>query len=241
MIVIPMAGKSSRFFEAGFLHPKYELVVGDFTVFYHAINSFRKYFESDLFLFIIRNEPGVEQFIRSEITKLGVKKFNIKKLEGYTQGQADTVFQGLQSISLLEPLYIFNIDTFRPGFLKPKISHLCDGYLEVFEGDGEHWSFVEPGPDGQVIRTTEKKRISNLCCDGLYYFRDGVSFMNAFNYAFENNITDRGEYYVAPLYNHLIQHGLDIRYVLINPEEVIFCGTPDEFLALNCMNGSKEI
>lgn len=232
MIVIPMVGKSSRFFDAGYKRPKYELIVGDFSVFYHAVNSFRQYFESDFFLFVIRNDFGAEKFVRHELASLGLKKFNIKVLEKDTQGQADTVFQGLKDIDVQEPLYIFNIDTFRPGFSKPAISQLCDGYLEVFEGDGDHWSFVEPGLDAQVIRTTEKQRISNLCSNGLYFFRKHNYFIEAFNYALLNKNTDRGEYYVAPLYNYLIKRGLDIRYVKIKRSEVIFCGTPQEFEGL---------
>lgn len=232
MIVIPMLGKSSRFFEAGYKIPKYELVVGEYSVFYHAVNSFRQYFESDLFLFIIRNDMRVDNFVRSQIELLGIKKFQIKILPNETLGQADTVFQGLEDVELQQSLYIFNIDTFRPNFLKHKISDLCDGYLEVFEGDGEHWSFVKPGLDTKVIRTTEKKRISNLCSNGLYFFRECNYFVDAFKNAQSNNNKTRGEYYVAPLYNYLIGQGLDIRYVKIKRSEVIFCGTPKEYMDL---------
>lgn len=240
MIVIPMVGRSSRFFAAGYTRPKYELVVGDFSVFYHAVNSFRKYFESDLFLFIVRNNFGAEEFVRHELELLGLKIFHIKVLEHDTRGQADTVFQGLHDVDVNEPLYIFNIDTFRPGFSKPEVSQSCDGYLEVFEGDGDHWSFVEPGRDAQVLRTTEKQRISNLCSDGLYFFRERSYFDEAFNYAVLNKNTVHGEFYVAPLYNYLIKRGLDIRYVRIDLREVVFCGTPLEYEALISRNPSSD-
>jgi hypothetical protein len=233
MIVIPMVGKSSRFFNAGYMRPKYELKVEGVSVFYHAVNSFRKYFESDFFLFLVRNDFGAENFVRQEIALLGIKTFRISVLEHETRGQADTVFQGLQSINVQESLYIFNIDTFRPGFSKPEISRLCDGYLEVFEGEGDHWSFVEPGTDMKVLRTTEKNRISNLCSDGLYFFRNRIDFEDAFNYAVQTQNLDKGEYYVAPLYNYLIKEGLDIRYVKTDIIDVIFCGTPQEYLQLH--------
>ena len=232
MIVIPMVGKSSRFFDAGYTRPKYELVVWGYSVFHHAVNSFCQYFERDSFLFIIRNDYGAKDFVQHELELLGLKRFYIKVLDDDTRGQADTVFQGIQDVDKNEPLYIFNIDTFRPGFIKPAISEKCDGYLEVFEGEGNHWSFVEAGQDGQVIRTTEKQRISNLCSDGLYFFGKKSYFEEAYKYAVLHEKTDRGEFYVAPLYNILIKQGLDIRFVKIDRSELVFCGTPLEFEAL---------
>lgn len=48
---------------------------------------------------------------------------------------------------------------------------------------GKHWSFILPDQNGNVSRTTEKIRISNLCSDGLYYFKDKYIFESAFNNA----------------------------------------------------------
>ena len=39
MIVIPMLGKSSRFFDAGYERPKYQLPLGDGTVFSESVKS----------------------------------------------------------------------------------------------------------------------------------------------------------------------------------------------------------
>ena len=55
MFVIPMVGKSSRFFEAGFSVPKYALPIGGKSVFECAVRSFEKYFKTDNFLFVVRD------------------------------------------------------------------------------------------------------------------------------------------------------------------------------------------
>ncbi|MBD6989485.1 capsular biosynthesis protein, partial [Vibrio parahaemolyticus] len=44
MIIIPMAGMSSRFFNAGYDKPKYMLEARGVTLFEHSILSFKKYF-----------------------------------------------------------------------------------------------------------------------------------------------------------------------------------------------------
>ncbi|VVO11935.1 glycosyltransferase family 2 protein [Pseudomonas fluorescens] len=229
MIVIPMVGKSSRFFNAGFKRPKYELLIGSESVFSLAVKSFEKYFKSEHFLFLVRNDYSAKTFVESELNKLGINNYSIKVFEKETLGQADTVYQGLKHIPNETNIYIFNIDTFRPGFTKPEFSHSCDGYLEVFKHHGEHWSFVEPAEDLKVARTTEKERISDLCSDGLYYFKSKGDFDFAFEEAFKANETAKGEYYIAPLYNNLIKNGKNVKYDLINIEKVIFCGTPDEY------------
>ncbi|WP_028694875.1 glycosyltransferase family 2 protein [Pseudomonas cremoricolorata] len=232
MIIIPMVGKSSRFFKAGFTRPKYELLVNGETVFSRAVRSFEHYFKTDHFRFLVRNDYEAPQFVEAAVKALGISDYSIVVFEADTLGQADTVYQGLKDIDSPSPLYIFNIDTFRPDFRKPEWVEQCDGYLEVFRHGGSHWSFVEPGEDNAVLRTTEKVRISDLCSDGLYYFKNKLDFDRIFRQAFETQDTAQGEYYIAPLYNNLIQQGQVIKYELVPIEDVIFCGTPDEYAQL---------
>lgn len=230
MIVIPMAGQSSRFFNAGYTVPKYQLQLGANSVFYHVINSFRYYFDSEEFLFIV-NDENVVRFIHAQAALLGIRDYRINNLGRATAGQAETVFLGMQDIDDAS-IYIFNIDTIRHDYRKPDFIGEVDGYLEVFRDAGGHWSFVDPGPDGTVLRTTEKERISDLCSDGLYYFKSKKDFDTVFLHAQKNGLTTRGELYVAPLYNALIGAGKDIRYAVAERSCLDLCGTPDEYVAL---------
>lgn len=230
MFLIPMAGRSSRFYNAGYSVPKYRLMLAGGSVFDQAVGSFAAYFETDFFRFVVRADDGAADFVPDAARRLGIRDFDLLVLERETAGQAETVSLGLAGLSAQEPVYIFNIDTFRPGFRKA--CQGCDGYLEVFEAPGDHWSFVEPGPDGRVLRTTEKDRISNLCSDGLYYFRTPALFEDAYIQARESGASVKGEYFVAPLYNHLIGAGRDVRYTVVPRQEVILCGTPAEYQAI---------
>lgn len=63
MIVIPMAGLSRRFRDAGYDVPKYRLELHGQTVFARAVGSFRSLFDAEPFLFIVREEPGVAEFV----------------------------------------------------------------------------------------------------------------------------------------------------------------------------------
>ncbi len=145
MFVIPMAGESSRFYKSGYTEPKYQLCIDNESIFSHAVRSFERYFETDEFLFIVRQDFNGHSFVKSELGKLGIKDYKIVSLKGQTRGQAETVYLGLRDVHDSTPIFIFNIDTFRPNFEKPNLVNFCDGYLEVFVGDGEQWSFVKPG------------------------------------------------------------------------------------------------
>ncbi|GBQ83471.1 glycosyltransferase family 2 protein [Asaia krungthepensis] len=234
MIVIPMAGLSSRFTKAGYPVPKYMLPLHGKSVFAHSIESFSAYFETMPFVFIARTVADTEAFIRSEIAALGIRDARIVILDHETAGQAETVEFGVKQAGASpdSPLTIFNIDTFRPGFRFPEGEWFAssDGYLEVFRGEGANWSYVGPveGTDEPLAaRTTEKQPISDLCCDGLYHFARCGDFLAALEQ--ERLTPSSPELYVAPLYNHLIKQGMKIHYEVIAPEAITFCGVPAEY------------
>ncbi|NNN45419.1 MULTISPECIES: glycosyltransferase family 2 protein [unclassified Vibrio] len=236
MIVIPMAGLSSRFFKAGFDKPKYMLDAHGKSLFEHAVSSFQHYFQSEHFLFIVRDVDNTVEFVNQRAQTLGIRSFSVKLLTQETRGQAETVFIGIEDQGdEKQSLTIFNIDTFRPGFVFPSQLADWDGYLEVFDGQGDNWSFVRPQSANttRVIETAEKRPISQLCCTGLYYFASLQDYRDAYQHylALPPEQWEKGELYVAPLYNYLIQQGKQIHYHLIERDKVIFCGVPDEYYA----------
>lgn len=232
MIIITMAGLSSRFYKAGYTLPKYALCIDGVSVFERAVRSFERYFKDEHFLFILRPDAFALDFVRDSLSKIGIAHYAIVQLDHDTRGQAETAYLGLKGYEDDFPLIIFNIDTIRHDYKKPTFINECDGYLEVFHGEGEHWSFVEPGSDGNVLRTTEKDRVSDLCSDGLYFFKSQKKFCHLFEMALANNLKTRGEFYVAPLYNQLIFEGARVKYDVIELTCIDFCGTPEEYQAL---------
>lgn len=239
LFIIPMAGLSSRFFKAGYQKPKYQLQLGDKTVFEWSVSSFKAYFKTDRFLFIMRDCYQTPDFAKSMIEKMGITDATIVVLSNKTQGQADTVYQGLQHIDYQGDLIIFNIDSCRYNYQKTTWYDQCDGYLEVFNGIGEHWSFIEPAIDHiHVVRTTEKQKISNYCSNGIYIFKSRADFEKAF-FCAQQSKKNNDELYIAPLYNQLIQAGKDIRYHLVTSDDIDFCGTPEEYQQIVQKKGAK--
>ncbi len=232
MIVIPMAGLGRRFSDQGYDEPKFMLPLWDGTVFDYALTSFRQQFQNTPFLLIYRETGGVREFIEGQVKALGISQVLYSELEVPTTGQAETIEAGLLKARVAShvPLTIFNIDTFRlPGIEPTGITPQQAGWLEVFRGVGENWSFIRVNGK-EVIETAEKVAISDLCCTGLYGFDSATQFQKAL--AAERARPSAAELYVAPLYNYLIADKERISFNIVDRSKVLFCGVPSEYEAL---------
>jgi hypothetical protein len=235
IFVFPMAGDSSRFAHAGYRQPKFQLAVHGAPLFDHAVGGFSAYFRKDRFLFVARN-AGDAAFAAERSKSLGLTRWGTVNLGRGTSGQAETVLAGLEKAGIGddETIIIFNIDTFRPGYLKPDpvADPSCAGYLEVFQGGGPGWSYVAESPEapGTVAAVAEKLPISDLCCTGLYHFRKVGDFRWAYSHpAHPRSESECRERYVAPLYNALIARGDRIALTVISASQIICCGTPEQY------------
>jgi len=231
MIVIPMLGKSSRFFDSGYSLPKYQLPIGSKTLFELSVRSFERLFLNTPFIFLVRSDFGAKEFVSRELVKLGIKDCRVIEFATETRGQADSVWLGTADYHDDNPLIVFNIDTIRDGFTLPDAANFGDGFLEVFKGEGEGWSFIKTGNDGSVTETAEKIRISDMCSNGLYGFRRLGDFRSSFRQYDALNISVNGELYIAPLYNLLIAKGMNIRYREVDHSKMHHCGTPQDYEA----------
>ena len=229
-----MAGLSARFTNQGYTLPKYMLFAGNQSLFRIAVSSFSSQFSTAHFVFLYRNIFDTKAFITAECALLSIKNSTLIEVEKPTKGQAETVKIGIDFLlqkGIEDEMMVFNADTAKMSFVLPPFIQDTDGYLEVFEGEGEHWSFVAPLEHhiNRVARTTEKVRISNLCSNGLYHFKTMQLFMEAYHKSF-NSTVHTGEYYIAPMYNALIEQGKKIHYVVLPQSQMLLFGTPVEYI-----------
>lgn len=229
MFVITMAGMSRRFSIAGYDKPKYALPLWGQTLFDWSVASFKRYFNCEKFVFSVLADGFSKDFVNTRAKACGICDFEIVEMRRLTRGQAESAMLAVAQVPGDMPLFIFNIDTLRYNFEIPPIAAKCDGYLEVFHGEGEHWSFAEVNARGQVLRTSEKQRISDLCSDGLYFFASKNDFCDLVRRSLTQPDLNHGEYYVAPLYNHMIAADRDIRFTLVPADQIDFCGMPEEY------------
>ena len=229
-IIITMAGLGSRFKKAGYLCPKYMIEAKGKTLFEWSMDSLIDYNSHvSKYVFVVRKEDNAGAFIREKCEKYGINEIDIIEIDYMTDGQATTCMLALPYCAPDEPVMIYNIDT----YVEPcgmKYVDICgDGHIPCFAGDGDHWSFVKLDSDGNAVEVREKVRISDHCTLGAYYFSSAQLYKKLYEeyYADDQNM-EKNEKYIAPLYNYMIEKGLEVTISTVPAEKVHVLGTPEE-------------
>lgn len=232
-IIITMGGLGSRFAKAGYTKPKYMIEARGKSLFDWSMESLEGYREvANRYVFLARTEDGPEGFIRERADALGIRNVEFVGLDHLTDGQATTALLGLDHCDSAESIMIYNIDTYvEPGEMKyTDISG--DGHIPCFHAPGDHWSFARLDDAGRVVEVREKQRISDNCTLGAYYFSSADLYRRMYDeYYSDASHLEKGERYVAPLYNHMISKGLEVTISIVDAEKVHVLGTPEELHA----------
>ncbi len=243
-VVITMAGRGTRFRDAGHDRPKYEIEARGRALFDWAVDSLRPFFDEAAFVFIGRREPSCADYVRTACARLGIERFDILEIDGDTPGQAATarlVEPCLDNVD--EPFLVYNIDTrVDPRAWSPDAVHGA-GWIPCFPGHGDHWSFARLDDDGFVCEVREKTRISDHATVGLYGFESFRLFAEAYDDAYAGEgaaAPEAGERYIAPLYNRLIAAGRDVTIHHLPFDTVVPLGTPAEVAAFEAAEGHAE-
>ena len=228
--LITMAGEGRRFSEAGYDLPKMLIEAKGKTLLEWSIDSLPLNLCSRLIFVAQQKHEDEFQLSKRIISIYGkqVKSLHFKFIDKLTRGQSETACLAKPLIDLSQPLLIFNIDTqFSSSTLENNLQRKnIDGVLGAFYSEEPRFSFAALNEEGFVKKTTEKEVISSNALTGLYHFSFPEDFFEAAEAAFENNETTKGEFYIAPLYNHLIKKGRKL--IIDSAEEVNILGTPEE-------------
>lgn len=231
-IVITMGGLGSRFRKMGYTVPKYMIEAKGRSLFEWSMISLEGYREqTQQYIFIAMKDDAcdVEKFINEKCEKLGLHNYHVIILDYLTDGQATTAMKAEQYWHPENALLIYNIDTYvEPGEMN--CTELKgDGFIPCFQAEGNHWSFVRLDDTGKVVEIKEKKRISNYCTLGAYYFKTCQLYKNLYmEYYSKTQELVNGEKYVAPLYDYLLSKRGEIFISDIDPKKVHVLGTPEE-------------
>lgn len=224
-----MAGRGSRFAEVGFTAPKPLIDVRGKPMYAWAMDSLPLSLAQRV-IFICLAEHLTDRALEQDIrTRYAAFDPVIVPLDKVTEGQACTVLEARRWIDSDDPLIIYNADTYCRTLLAerlPTLSPTVAGLLSVFQAPGDKWSFARTDEHGRVVETAEKRRISEWATTGLYHFTRGRDFVKHAQAMIDANERERNEFYVAPVYNRLIQAGLEIRIDIA--EEVWVLGTPED-------------
>lgn len=214
------AGKGSRFAHTHSM-PKPFISIHGKPMFVEAFESMNCS-TNNIRLHHLFQKSHIEEYNPSQYTN-GI----IHSIDYYTNGAATSANHVINSSEYKnEPWLIIDCDFIITHdfnkFLINSNNNLI--FIESKKWDlGSSYSCVDS--NFNVFGVAEKQPISNYRNTGQYYWTSGNLYEEAYNFYKENNILSNGEFYIAPLYNYIIQAGYTTKGHLVNDYQTI--GTPD--------------
>lgn len=239
-IVIPMAGRGSRFTKAGYLLPKPLLPVHGRPMIEVVIENLRPSMPHR-FIFICQKEH-LDQFDLSSTLRAAGPNTEIIPIDHVTEGAACTVLLAERFIDNDDALMIANCDQYvsvsMDAYLTNMVEGAFDGFIMTMTANDPKWSFIALDCEGEVINVVEKKVVSDEATVGIYNYRRGRDFVVAAREMMANNDRTNNEFYVAPVYNYMIRQGLRIGYMNIGSDRagMYGLGVPEDLEYFNSLD-----
>ncbi len=211
-IVIPMAGRGSRFAEAGYKDPKPLIPVHGKPMIQVVVENLTPKCEHR-FIFICQNQHIKEYDLVPKL-KSYAKNVEVIGIDGITEGQVCTVLKAKDLINTNEPLMTANSDQYIDfdinDYLDVMEKRQLDGLIMTMKADDPKWSYAKTDANGVVVETAEKKVISDDATVGIFNFRRGKDLVASAEQMIADDIRVNNEFYTCPCYNYLIKEGQQV-------------------------------
>ena len=226
-IVVPMAGRGSRFTEQGYTDSKPFIDVNGKPMIQRVIENLNIEFDSNYEFVIICLQEDFDKYdFRIFDDIIGHTEYKVICLEDVTEGAAQTLLEAKDIIDNDTPMLSFNTDQMVEYDKNMwKSFEQFDGGIPCFWGNSDDWSYARCSQDGYVEEVAEKKVISNDATAGYYYWSKGSDYVKYARQMIEENSRTNNEFYVAPVYNWAIKDGKKIAIYMV--DKIYELGTPE--------------
>lgn len=232
-VLIPMAGRGSRFADKGYVFPKPLVEIKGKPMIQLVIENLN--IDAN-YIFIVQKEH-VEKYNIKQMLEILKPGCTVIELDEVTEGAAVTTLLAKESINNDSPLLLANSDQYIEwdsseimyNFLNSEI----DGGILTFESTHPKWSYAKVNEHNFVTEVAEKNPISNNATVGIYFWQKGSDYVAFAEDMIKKDIRVNGEFYVCPVFNQAIEAGKKIK--IKNIDEMWGIGTPedlDNFLSL---------
>jgi NDP-sugar pyrophosphorylase family protein len=236
-LLIPAAGKGSRFSEVGIDIPKPLIPIREIPMLVWVIANFPLN-ESDRVKILCQKSHQIPLHLSPYLSKF---EFHIDFLEidYWTEGPAHSLEILLQGLESDLPVICANSDQYIFGDLVPFFEEVksgkSSGQILTMNASSSAWSYVGRNESGKINRVVEKEEISNEATVGVYGWRSVATLRSCLAWQREVGMKVNNEFYVAPSYEYLIKDNQEISTFSIGKHEVGVhgLGTPsdlDKFL-----------
>ena len=228
-ILIPMAGRGSRFEEQGYTDKKPFIDVNGKPMIHRVIKNLGMEFDKEYLFILICLQEDYDKYDFTEFEKvIGHNSYDVVILDDVTEGAAQTVLTAKHLINDDTPLMTMNSDQLVDWNVEEMFERAqhYDALIPCFYGEGNAWSYARTLDNGYVQEVAEKKQISNNATAGYYYWKKGSDFVKYAEQMIKDNSRTNGEFYVAPVYNWAVRDGKRIGVFMV--DKCYSLGTPED-------------
>jgi glucose-1-phosphate thymidylyltransferase len=230
-ILLPVAGKGTRLRPHTHTKAKSLVHVAGKTVLEHIISRLQPLGATEYLFITDENGGQVRDFMDATFPDLCCSYIVQKE----RKGPAHAVFLAEPYIAPGEDLLIVFNDTIFDADLTlvHRLCADCDGLIYSKEVEDYQRFGVNVVRDGIIVDMVEKPDtlVSKLAQVGLYYLKDGVSFMRYLEQTISACEMVKGEYYLPAVFMRMIRDGKRFRAPEI--DAWLDCGTPETLLQTN--------
>ena len=220
-IIIPLAGSSDLFINAGYHYPKPLIEINGKTMIEMVVDNPSKIKRDHQFIFIIK-EDDINKFHLDNTLRLICPGCEIVKLKRDTKGVLCSVLMSIDKINSEDSLLILNGDqvldidfNLVDQFWK---SEGAEAGIVTFTSVHPRWSYARI-ENNEVVQTAEKNPISNQSIAGSYYFKNASKFFNAAFNIIKNEVKYDDNYYISPVINQFVLNNEKTKNFTITNEE----------------------
>lgn len=243
-IVVPMAGRGSRFASEGFTLPKPLIPVHGRPMIDVVVNNIRPS-RPHRFIYLCLAEHVAQYDLRAKLEAL-TPGCLITSVDTVTEGAACTVLLAREHIANDDALMIANsdqwVDASIDDYLAVQDQPGVGGLIMTMWADHPKWSYIEFDAAGRATRVVEKEVVSNEATVGIYNFRHGADYVRAADAMIAKELRVNGEFYVAPVYDQLINEGMTIAHFNVGKEMdgMYGLGIPSDLAAFTALPVSQK-
>lgn len=218
-IVIPMAGRGSRFAKEGYVMPKPLIDVHGKPMIEIVTNNIRPECEHR-FIYLCLQEHLEKYDLANRLKEMSPNCI-VVPVNQVTEGAACTVLLAEKYIDNGDMLMMANSDQYVDIDINEYIRAIedSDGLIMTMYADDPKWSFIKYDDRKYVTMVREKEVISNEATVGIYNFKKGSDFVKYAHQMIDKNIRVNNEFYVAPVYNEMIGDGKKVKFYNIGCED----------------------
>ena len=229
-IVVPMAGRGSRFANAGYELPKPLIEIHGHAMIECVVKNITPKV-AHKFIFLCLAEHLAKYNLESRL-KTFAPNCEVVTVDKVTEGAACTVLLAEKFIDNDNALMIANSDQYVDIDINDylRAGDELDGLIMTMFAADNKWSFINFDENNFVTMVREKEVISNEATVGIYNFAHGRDYVAYAKKMIELNLRVNNEFYVAPVYNMLIDDGKKIGFYNIGSLDagMYGLGVPDD-------------